>query len=89
MTVNVHQDPQVPKARRGRKAKKVTPENKDLPEKKETLVMPARLVSQDLQDQKETPVNAHVPVTVSLFLLITSLVAMTIILAFVPMVLLP
>jgi hypothetical protein len=93
MTVkNVHPDPQVPKVRRGRPAKKVTQENKDLLEKKETLVMPERQVSQvhqDLQVRKENPVNVHVPATTFLLVLITSLVAMTITLAFVPMVLLP
>jgi hypothetical protein len=90
MTVkNVHPDPQVPKVRRGRKAKKETPENKDLQEKKEIQV------SQDLPEKKETlvpkenPANVHVPATTFLLVLITSLAAMTIILAFVPMALLP
>jgi hypothetical protein len=92
MTANVPQDPQVPKARRGRPAKKATKEiqeNKDLQVSQVSQDLPDRKESKDLQVPKENPVNAHVPATTFLLVLITSLVAMTIILAFVPRVLLP
>jgi hypothetical protein len=99
MTVkNAHPDPQAPKARRGRPAKKATQENKDLQvskdlsEKKvikENKEIPVLKENKDHQVPKENPVNAHVPATTFLLVLITSLAAMTIILAFVPMALLP